>query len=125
MKREALFDMLEQLGATLFGSRAWGGTRPESDYDFFLPLKEAEDLKQRLFVTGEVVKENDYYISGYYVTCDDATKINVTGCKKTDLPAWKLANKMMLAAHGQFTLKSDRQVTFEVLLSILKKAGIQ
>lgn len=119
---------LQDLGAVRFGSREWGGSREDSDWDYVLPLEKANALKREILASlpsGVKVDDNDYYVSGYYVSDMAAGKvINVTGCKKEDFKAWKVASNMMRQAECNNMTKDNRQTLFETIFAIQRRALI-
>ncbi len=105
-KLHEITKLIEEKGGVLFGSRAWGGHNETSIYD------------------------SDYYVYGFYVTINNEdlpfiqVKFNITGCKKSDFDAWKIANEMMKSIPKEslsITHKPFRQLLFETNLAILKK----
>lgn len=106
----------------LFGSRAWSNAfTTESDYDYVLPLAEANELKTILISKGIAVSNNDYYVSGYYFNTTEGCKINITGCKVNDFEAWRLATKMVICTKEYISLKKNHHMLFESTLALLKQ----
>ena len=107
-----------------FGSRAWGGSREDSDYDYVMPLCIAMELREFISKHSKTcqISDNSYYVSGYYIK-DIVTGnvINITGCKTKDFHAWKAASKMMKEAPCDRLTKESRQMLFETILAVLKK----
>lgn len=125
MKDTHLIEYVQDYGGIFFGSRAWGGFRENSDFDYVMPLTEAVSLRGVLSLRHaedlEITSHN-YYVSGYYIkNIVTNTVINITGCKKKDFPSWKAASKMMKEAPCDRLTKESRQMLFETILSILKK----
>ena len=125
MKDTHLIEYVQDYGGIFFGSRAWGGFRENSDFDYVMPLAEAESLRTVLSLRHaedlEITSHN-YYVSGYYVkNIVTNTVINVTGCKKEDFPCWIAASKMMKKAPCDKLTKEARKMLFETILSLLKR----
>lgn len=120
-----LIEYVRDYGGVLFGSRAWGGFRENSDFDYVMPLTGAVSLKSVLSLRHaedlEITSHN-YYVSGYYIkNIVTNTVINITGCKKKDFPSWIAASKMMEKAPCDKLTKKARQMLFETILSLLKR----
>ena len=123
-----LIEILEiiknEYNGVFFGSRAWGGSREDSDYDYVMPLCTAMELKAFIIKHSKTcqISDNPYYVSGYYIKDIVTGKVvNITGCKTEDFFAWKAASKMMEQAPCDKLTKQSRQMLFETILSILKK----
>src|SRR5690554_6234402 len=82
MKDTHLIEYVQDYGGIFFGSRAWGGFRENSDFDYVMPLAEAVKLKNVLSLryAGDLeITSHNYYMSGYYVkNIVTNTVINVT-----------------------------------------------
>jgi hypothetical protein len=118
IKEKLLFDMLEADGAVFFGSRAWGGANDKSDYDYVLP---AECIEKYIaaFKDSFPYGESKYYVKGVRIHC--SKNVNITGCKKNDLLAWRKATEMMLSLQSLPMEKKSRHLLFESILAMLKQ----
>lgn len=121
----SLIEYVQDYGGVFFGSRAWGGFKEDSDFDFVMPLAEAVNLKSVLSLrhAGDLeITSHNYYVSGYYIkNIVTNTVINITGCKKEDFPSWIAASEMMKKAPCDKLTKEARQMLFETILSLLKR----
>ena len=120
-----LIEYVQDYGGVFFGSRAWGGFRENSDFDYVMPLAEAESLRTVLSLRHAEdleITPHSYYVSGYYIkNIVTNTVINVTGCKRKDFPCWIAASKMMKEAPCDKLTKEARKMLFETILSLLKR----
>ncbi len=123
--QELLLEIELTYNGVPFGSRAWGGFREDSDFDYVMPLSDAMRLKAMMNEIGAgsyQITENVYYVSGYYILETNTGKqINITGCRDDDYKAWSAASEMMKKAPCDTLTKESRQMLFEVILSMLKK----
>jgi len=121
----SLIEYVQDYGGVFFGSRAWGGFRENSDFDYVMPLAEAESLRTVLNLRHAEdleITSHSYYVSGYYIkNIVTNTVINVTGCKRKDFPSWIAASKMMKKAPCDKLTREARQMLFETILSLLKR----
>lgn len=113
-----IIQQIESNDGILFGSRAWHTNGPDSDYDYVMPLTKAKYIKDYLAQAGINIVDNAYYVSGFYIYIEDKI-INITGCRTDDFEAWEMASNMMKLL--EICDKSNRQLLFETILSILKK----
>ena len=119
----SLIEYVQDYGGVFFGSRAWGGFRENSDFDYVMPLAEAESLRTVLSLRhAEDLEITSHDCCGYYIkNIVTNTVINVTGCKRKDFPCWIAASKMMKKAPCDKLTKEARQMLFETILSLLKR----
>ena len=120
-----LIEYVQDYGGVFFGSRAWGGFKENSDFDYVMPQQEAESLRTVLSLRHAEdleITSHSYYVSGYYIkNIVTNTVINVTGCKRKDFPSWIAASKMMKKAPCDKLTKEARKMLFETILSLLKR----
>jgi hypothetical protein len=120
-----LIEYVQDYGGVFFGSRAWGGFRENSDFNYVMPLTEAVSLRGVLSLRHAEdleITSHKYYVSGYCIkNIVTNTVINVTGCNKKDFPSWIAASKMMKKAPCDKLTKEARKMLFETILSLLKR----
>ena len=122
---EARVYIEEELEGFLVGSRAWGGSTSESDYDYVISKPQLNNLKDFLKRFYIILSEGDSYMdnaSMYFEVQDNcnSVKVNIIALSERICKCWEEASKMMHAAPD--SILKDREVrryTFTMLVDML------
>lgn len=110
------------------GSRAWGTSTHDSDYDYVVTTDLADQLKTLLDPGHLVTSPHAYFENGYYLTSIQpglAWTINIIAVPPPRVEVWKIATDMVKAAPCSRIPKNYIHILFMTIRTVLEKGGLQ
>lgn len=123
MNKDHIFNMLNDYGAELIGSRTLGVENSDSDYDFIVTEYEFKKLKKVLNfkpING-IIYVNGFFNPGYEIIADEV-KIHVIVLSVSDWLIWNYTIQAIKTLPSYYyQRKSKRVLLFEGMVKLLKE----
>jgi hypothetical protein len=121
----SIHDKLKDFGCELVGSRAWGGSQTNSDYDYMVNKKAASGIADMLRSENISIQENSGSVeNGSCYICVDGKVFNLIYLNDKVLLAWQKASKMMMSfPQNDICNRQLRRFVFTLLVDTFLHVG--